>query len=128
MLKDSARFIAGPLTYIINLSIQTSIVPEDFKYAIVSPVFKSGSKSDLDNYRPVSVLPICSKVFEKCIYSQVLDFLEEKKVLSATQFGFRKPWNTEIAAMLFLDEIRKNTDDGKPTGAIFVDFIKRLIL
>ena len=80
MLKDSARFIAGPLTYLINLSIQTAIIPEDFKYAIVSPVFKSGSKSDLDNYRLVSVLPICSKVFEKCIHSQVSDFLEEKKV------------------------------------------------
>ena len=124
MLKDSARFIAGPLTYLINLSIQTSIVPEDFKYAIVSPVFKSGSKSDLDNYRLVSVLPICSKVFEKCIHSQVSDFLEEKKVLSATQFGFRKTRNTEIAATLFLDEIRKNTDDGKLTGAIFVDLSK----
>lgn len=78
----------------------------------------------MDNYRPVSVLPICSKIFEKCVHSQVLKFLEEKNVLSATQFGFRQQRDTEIAATLFLDEMRHNIDAGKMTGAIFVDLSK----
>ena len=124
MLKDSARFIAAPLAHVINVSIKSAVVPEDFKYGVISPVFKSGSKSDLDNYRPVSVLPICSKIFEKCIHSQIIHFLEEKNMLSATQFGFRKKRNTETAATLFLDQIRQNIDSGQMTGAIFIDLSK----
>ena len=64
LLKDSARCIARPLTHVINSSLTTSIVPEDFKIGIITPIFKSGVKSDLDNYRPVTVLHMgCSEPF-----------------------------------------------------------------
>ena len=99
-------------------------IPNDFKYGIISPIFKFGTKSDLDNYRPVSVLPVCSQNFEKCIHSQISQFLEEKNLLSQTQFGFRKQRKTELAATLFLDEIRLNMNDGFMTGAIFIDLSK----
>ena len=124
MLKDSARYIAQPLAHVINRSIKTATVPNDFKYGIISPIYKSGAKTDLDNYRPVSVLPVCSKIFEKCIHSQMSKFLEEKNLLSQTQFGFRKQRNTESAATLFLDQIHMNMNDGLMTGAIFVDLSK----
>ena len=124
MLKDSARLIAKPLAYIINVSLKTSTVPKDFKCGIISPIFKSGSKVDLDNYRPITLLPVCSKIFEKCVHSQLSSFLEEKKLLSSTQFGFRKQRNTETAATLFLDQIRMGMNDGQMTGAIFIDLTK----
>ena len=67
----------------------------------------------------MSVLPIYSKAFEKCVHRQVTSFLEEMNILSTTQFGFRKKRNTETAAILFLDETRHNM-----TGAIFIDLSK----
>ena len=124
MLKDAAIAIAKPLTHVMNLILQTGIVPFDFKHAVVSPIFKSGAKQELDNYRPVSVLPICSKIFEKSVHRQVSEYLEEKELLSSTQFGFRKKRNTELAATLLLDKIRDNTDKGHMTGAIFIDLSK----
>lgn len=78
----------------------------------------------MDNYRPISVLPICSKIFEKCVHHQLTSFLEEKGLLSKFQFGFRKQRNTEQAATLFMDSIRKNMNAGKMTGAIYVDLSK----
>ena len=78
-------------------------------------------KGDLDNYPPVTVLPACSKILEKCIHSQVSKFLEEN---NRNTFGFRKQRNTELAATLFLDEVRENISNGKMTGAIFVDLSK----
>ena len=124
MLKDAAIAIAKPLTHVMNLILQTGIVPVDFKHAVVAPIFKSGAKQELDNYRPVSVLPICSKIFEKSVHRQVSEYLEEKELLSSTQFRFRKKRNTELAATLLLDKIRDNTDKGHMTGAIFIDLSK----
>lgn len=72
----------------------------------------------------MTVLPVCSKIFEKCIHSQVSQFLENNDILSQTQFGFRKNRNTELAATLFLDHLRQNMDNGQMTGAIFVDLSK----
>jgi hypothetical protein len=103
MLKDTAISIAKPLTHIINEILKSGIVPEDFKYGIDTPIYKAELKQELDNYRPITVLPICSKIFEKCVHKQVSEFLEEKNLLSTTQFGFRKKRNTEIAASLLLD-------------------------
>jgi len=71
-----SAIVAKPLTHVINSMLQTGIVTEDLKHAIVTPIFKSRSKQDnlrqLDNYRPVSVLPTCSKIFEKVFHHQVI--------------------------------------------------------
>ena len=98
--------------FVINSVVQTGIVPDDFKQANVTPIFKERAKHELDNYRPVSVLPICSKVFERLVHRQISQQLEEKELLSPTPFGFRKNRNMELAATLLLDKIRENTDKG----------------
>lgn len=123
-LKDTALTIAKPLCYVINLCLKSGSVPEDFKIGKITPIFKSGSKHHLDNYRPITVLPVCSKILERCVHMQLTKHLEEHKLLSSQQFGFRKGRSTEIAATLFLDKIRKNMDSGKLTGAIFIDLSK----
>eukprot|EP00795_Rhopilema_esculentum_P010406 gene10406-19107_t len=124
LLKDAARTISAPLTHLINLSLQTRIFRADRKRAKIVPVHKSGSRSSLDNYRPISVLPVLSKVIEKTVHRQVMEFLEQNKLLSAFQFRFRPKLSTELAATLLLDDIRKNVDEGKLVGAAFIDLSK----
>ena len=123
-LKDSAINIAKPLTYIINLCLVQGEVPEDFKIGKVTPIHKSGAKNIMDNYRPVTVLPLCSKILERCVHSQLMDHLENHKLLSKNQHGFRRKRNTEITATIFVDTIRRNMDEGRLTGAIFIDLSK----
>ena len=86
-------------------------------------MYKSGSRKSFDNYRPISVLPILSKIFEKCVYRQLVNHLENNNLLSNFQFGFRSR-RSEIAATFFTDNIRSAMDEGKYTGAIYIDLSK----
>ena len=97
------------------------MVPNEWKKARITPIYKSASKSNFDNYRPVSVLPVLSKLLEKIIHTQLMDFLEENKLIYKRQFGFRSKMSTEQAAILLMDDIRKNVDEGKLVGAVFID-------
>jgi hypothetical protein len=75
LIKDSAPVISGPLTNIINLSLQSGLFPNDWKMAKIMPIHKSGSFSNFDHYRPISILPVMSKVIEKIIHHQVMKYL-----------------------------------------------------
>ena len=107
-LKDIAIIIAKPLAHVINLSIATGIVPSGFKIGLITPVYKNGPKNDMDNYRPITVLPVCSKIFEQWICKQLTDFLESKNLLSNHQFGFRLNRNTESAVTLCRSHTKKH--------------------
>ena len=78
----------------------------------------------MDNYRPISVLPVLSKVFERIVHNQLYTYLEEHNLLSDCQFGFRRRSSTEHAITYFSDFIRTSKDKDKSTGAVFVDFRK----
>ena len=82
--------IAPPLTYIIRLSLTTSTVLTDWKKAKVSPIYKSRLATERENYRPISVLPIVSKLMEREIHRQLYEFLDKTKLTSKHQFGFSK--------------------------------------
>ena len=110
LLKDSAAAILLPLTHIINLSFSTGVFPTQWKNARIVPVHKSESKSSLDNYRPISILPVLSKTIEKLVHQQLMKFLDENRLFSEFQFGFRPKMSTELAATLFLDNIHKSVD------------------
>ena len=85
LLKEAAPVITTSLTYIINLSIRSGIFPDDWKIARVSPVFKEDIKSDPNNYRPISVLPIVSKLIERIVFNQLYSFLVENDLLADSQ-------------------------------------------
>ena len=123
-LKDAANVIAKPLTFIINLSLETGIFPNDLKLARIASACKSGAKDSFDNYRPISILPALSKIFEKCIHEQLMDHLGNNQLLSDRQFGFRRNRSTEQATALFTDQIRTKMDKGHLAGAIFIDMSK----
>ena len=116
--------IAKPLTHVINLSLSTGIVPNELKAARVNPVFKTGETHKFDNYRPISILPVISKIFEKCVHNQLMNYLESNKLLSSKQFGFRRKRSTELATAYFIDKIHHAMDKGEYTAAIYVDLSK----
>ena len=76
LLKDAAPVIAKPITYIINLTISTGEIPPELKEAKVTPIFKNGKRTEESNYRPISVLPLVSKVMERAIQVQLVKFIE----------------------------------------------------
>ena len=83
LLKIAADVVASSLTGIFNQSLVTGIFPSDQKLTKVSPIFKNGSKSDLNNYRPISVIPTVAKLFEKIIYDQLYHYIAEASLVSS---------------------------------------------
>ena len=124
LLKDSADIVVKPVTFIINTSLRTAKVPCDWKSARVIPLFKKGKADEMDNYRPISILPVLSKVLERAVHIQLYKYLQKNKILSPYQCGFRKCHSTEFAALSFSDNIRRNMDQGQLTGAVFIDLLK----
>ena len=124
MLKEIANYISPILTCIINQSLCTGIFPESLKIAKIIPIFKKENPHITDNYRPVSLLPILSKIFEKVVFIQVYEYFTENDLLYKSQYGFRKLHSTELAALEFADKIVSNLEKGKLPLAIFLDLSK----
>ena len=124
LLKIAADVVATSLTGIFNQSLVTGTFPSDWKMAKVSPIFKNGSKSDLNNYRPISVIPTVAKIFEKIIYDQLYQYLNENDLLSSGQSGFRSLHSTLTALLETNDNWCVNIDRGLLNGVIFIDLRK----
>ena len=90
-LKDGANEIKTVVTHLINLSIDTGIVPDELKYAKVKPLYKKNSRLDAGNYRPVSILCIVSKILERAVYVQVEDYLLKKICYTLISQDSEKP-------------------------------------
>ena len=80
LLKDSADIVAKPVTFIINISLGTAQVPSDWKSARVIPLFKKGKADEMDNYHPISILPVLSKVLEWAVHIQMYKYLQLNKI------------------------------------------------
>ena len=90
LLKVIKFHISKSLTIIINQMLTTGIFPDAFKVAKSIPIFKKGDSSLLVNYRPISLLPTISKVFERVIHNQMYDYFNNFNLLAEQQYGFRK--------------------------------------
>jgi len=123
-LKDGAKVVASPLTCIINLSLRTSTVPQDLKVARVVPLYKKGDKNFEGNYRPVSILPVFSKIMERVVYDKVYQYLTCNNILYTFQSGFRASFSTDTALTYLCDSIRFNMDAGLYTGVVLIDLQK----
>lgn len=124
MLKDVAHQIAKPISHIINLSLRNGQIPFELKISQVIPLHKKGSINDPNNFRPISVLPVISKILEKAVHKQLIEYLEHNNLLSVNQYGYRSKRSTELATTLLTDTIRKEADHGMLTGAVFLDLSK----
>ena len=124
-VKKNAEVLCTPITHLINLSIRQYIFPNIWKSAIVTPIYKAGNQTDIANYRPISILPIISKIMENVVTEQLVDFLNTGRVsVHPMQFGFRKHHSTETAICYFIEQIKSNLDEGGVVGAVFLDLSK----
>ena len=124
LLQEAAPEIALPLATIFNYSMQSGVLPDAWKSAKVTPIYKDGSVLEASNYRPISVLPVCLKVFEKIIHQQLYSYLTSNNLLSIYQSGFRPSHSTETALIDVTDYILDNTQKGLLTGVMFLDLKK----
>ena len=99
VLKRIRRHVSHVLCHIVNLSLRTGIFHDCLKLARVTPIPKGGDSTNTGNYRPVSVLPIFSKIFEKVVYKQLYTYFEQNNILYGHQYGFRKYMST-VQALL----------------------------
>ncbi|CAB4022776.1 RNA-directed DNA polymerase from mobile element jockey-like, partial [Paramuricea clavata] len=123
-LKIAAEIISPSLTWIFNLSIKTGIYVEEWKKAWVLPIYKSEDRQKCENYRPISILPIISKIFERLVFNQLYKYLNEHSLLSKYQSGFR-PKNSTLSALIQMcDAWYTNMDNGDLSGVVFLDIRK----
>ena len=124
LIKVLKGVITQPLTVIINQMLNTGIFPENLKIAKVIPIFKKENESIFDNYRPISLLPAMSKLFEKVIYNQLYTYFQDFKLFYSSQYGFRTNHSTELAVLEIIDNIILEMDKGEIPFNIFIDLSK----
>ena len=124
MLKICGDSINKPLGLIFRACLEHGVFPQNWKKANVVPIHKKNDKQSLKNYRPVSLLPICGKIFERLLYNNMFSFLIENDLISQNQSGF-KPGNSCINQLLSIThEIYKSFDDGWEVRGAFLDMSK----
>lgn len=124
VVKKTIHLICVPLCSIFNSCLSTGIFPNQMKIAKVIPVFKSGDRTNVHKYRPISVLPIFSKKFEKCLYKRLRTFLTSCNILSENQHGFRMRHSTTTALLNFVDKVSYAIDSRQFTIGLFLDLSK----
>ena len=124
LLKIAMNVVAPSLTHIFNKSLCTSIYPKDWKMANVTPIYKNGAKCDLNNYRPISVISVVAKVFERIIHDQFYHYLTSNELLTNCQSGFRAKHSTVTSLLETTNKWSINIDNGLLNGVVFIDLKK----
>ena len=123
-LKMSAEYICNPLAHICNLSFSEGVFPDSVKIANVIPLYKSDDPMCFNNYWPVSLLSILSKVFERLVYNRLMNCLEKFQILYENQFGLRKDCSTHMALLTLVDKLIQALENGEYVVGVFLDFFK----
>lgn len=122
MLKIGKPALLQPITKLVNKSIATSIFPDALKKAQVVPLHKKNSQLDSSNYRPVSILPAVSKIFERAIYQQLIDYFEN--IFHPFLSAFRPGYGCNTALLKVIEDWKKAVDDNKYVAAVLMDLSK----
>ena len=126
VIKTTVHEVAVPLAHIFNQSFLTGTFPDNMKIAKIVPIFKSGNKKILNNYRPISILPAFSKLLEKLVCNRLVNFLETHDLLYKHQYGFRQNHTTAHPILQLLKDISNANDKNSKdvTLAVFLDLSK----
>lgn len=124
LLRKIADYLLVPLTYLINLSFETGYFPEQLKIALVIPVHKRDDPRNPENYRPIALLSVFSKIFEKAFLLRLNSFLDRYDILTSRQYGFRKSRSTQDAIVSFYNKILDSFDKHQKSAGIFFDLSK----
>ena len=122
--KQLVPCFVHPLTFLINKSISQGTFPDELKIAKVLPIYKNEDEQLIQNYRPITVLPFFSKIFEKIVSIYMIDFLEDNNLFYDNQFGFRKFHGTNHAIITLVEKVSKALDTGKFVIGVFLDLKK----
>ena len=122
LLQELENELTPVLVKIFNRSVQYGEIPEDWRKANVTPLFKKGSKADPGNYRPVSLTSVCCKVLESVIRDAMMNHLLVNNLLNRSQHGFMPGKSCTTNLLEFMDKVTKVIDTGKPFDVIFLDF------
>ena len=123
-LKCISESIAYPLSKIANLSPEEGVFPTELKIAIVSPLYKAKDPMFFNNYRPISLLSVFSKIIERPMYNRLLKFIDKNNLLNEFQFGFRNNHSTFMALLVLIENLVTALDDGNCAVGRFLDFQK----
>ena len=124
ILKTYKDFFSFWLCQLVNLSFEVGIFPDMLKCARITPIHKKESKLNYLNYRPISLLSVFSKIFEKLIYLRIYSFLTKNNLISNKQFGFRSGYSTNHALVSITERIKSLLDDTQFVCGIFIDLEK----
>jgi len=124
LLKDIKVEISQPLEILFNKSLQTGHVPDLMKLAKVIPIYKSKNKEIMNNYRPISLLPIFSKLLEKIVHKRLYNFFNSQSILYPSQYGFRPNHSTNHAIHEFVDGVTASLENKQHTLSVFLDLSK----
>ena len=124
IVKLTADILKNPLAYIVNASIKSGIFPDELKIAKIIPLHKKGDKTNVENKRPISILNVFAKVFEKALHVRLSEYLEKFNLLTMNQHGFRRNHSTESALLNFIKEFHDAINNKKKAIAVFIDFSK----
>ena len=114
----------SPLTHFCDLSLTQGYFPQELKLAKIIPLYKGNDPSYFNNYRPISLLSVFSKVMEKVMYGRLYNYLTTLKILYEYQFGFQKNKSTYMALISLTDKITKAMENGEFCLGVFIDFRK----
>jgi hypothetical protein len=124
ILKCSAPFISSTLAYICNRALVTGVFPTRLKCSVIKPLLKNEDKTNMSNYRPISLMTSFSKVFERVIYITMHRHVMNNNILAKDQYGFRSKSSTEIATYKLVNEVLNAFNNGMFVGGIFCDLKK----
>ena len=119
-----SKLISAPLASLINCSFTTGIFPDRLKCAKIIPILNNGDNSLITNYRPISVLNVFSKIYEKVLVDRLNCFVIKNDILYKYQFGFRKNYSTYMALLSFMDTVTDAVDANKIVAGLFIDLSK----
>jgi len=124
VIKYLSPIISPIISHIINISLNSGQFPDELKIARVTPIHKAGDKTNMSNYRPISILPTFSKIFEKIVYYQLYSFLERHNILTNCQYGFRNRKSTTQALLNQCQYLYSKIDNDEYVISLFLDFRK----
>lgn len=124
IIKHSSCFIAEVLGYLINFSFQCGVFPNNLKKSLVKPIFKKNDPMDINNYRPITLIPIFSKIFEKAMHFRLVNYLNKFNIIKSNQNGFQKGKSTTLAAFKLIKGILDNIDKNRFVSTVFFDMSK----
>ena len=124
ILKKGGSFVSRFLSHFFSLTLKQSQIPDAWKKAIVTPIYKNGSKTSVRNYRPISITSCCSRILERIVNGKIIQHLVLNNVLNDTQHGFLPGKSTDTILLKFYDYVTENVDKGLAVDAVFFDYSK----